>query len=157
MKRRFRGAYLHAGWEAGPARLCEEGEDEEGGKLPAGFGALLPFLEKDEALAQSSFKNLQLIFYAGAALPQDLWERLEAISIRTTGHRVPMTSAWGTTETSPLATSGRELSATDDPVITSPLTITGGEVIEYAPGSKGGMRSPCLRSTIPSRPKPAQG
>ncbi|MDT3686466.1 MAG: feruloyl-CoA synthase [Pseudorhodoplanes sp.] len=73
--------------------------------VPAGFGALLPFLEKDDALARSFFDNLQLIFYAGAALPQDLWERLEAISIRTTGHRVPMTSAWGTTETSPLATS----------------------------------------------------
>jgi feruloyl-CoA synthase len=77
--------------------------------VPAGFGALLPFLEKDETLAQSFFKNLQLIFYAGAALPQDLWERLEEIAIRTTGHRVPMTSAWGTTETSPLSTSAHFL------------------------------------------------
>lgn len=77
--------------------------------VPAGFGALLPFLEKDDALARSFFANLQLIFYAGAALPQDLWERLEEISIRTTGYRVPMTSAWGTTETSPLATSAHYL------------------------------------------------
>ncbi len=77
--------------------------------VPAGFGALLPFLEKDDALARSFFAKLQLIFYAGAALPQDLWERLEAVSIRTTGHRVPMTSAWGTTETSPLATSAHYL------------------------------------------------
>lgn len=77
--------------------------------VPAGFGALLPFLEKDEALARSFFANLRLIFYAGAALPQDLWERLEEISIRTTGYRVPMTSAWGTTETSPLATSAHYL------------------------------------------------
>jgi feruloyl-CoA synthase len=73
--------------------------------VPAGFGALLPFLEKDEALARTFFSNLQLIFYAGAALPQDLWERLEDIAIRTVGERVPMTSAWGTTETSPLSTS----------------------------------------------------
>lgn len=77
--------------------------------VPAGFGALLPFLEKDEALARSFFAKLQLIFYAGAALPQDLWERLEDISIRTTGQRVPMTSAWGTTETSPLSTSAHYL------------------------------------------------
>jgi feruloyl-CoA synthase len=77
--------------------------------VPAGFGALLPFLEKDEALARSFFAKLQLIFYAGAALPQDLWERLEEISVRTTGHRVPMTSAWGTTETSPLSTSAHFL------------------------------------------------
>ena len=42
--------------------------------------------------------------YAGAALPDDLWQRLEAVAVRTTGERIPMTSSWGTTETSPLAT-----------------------------------------------------
>src|SRR5438046_480403 len=72
--------------------------------VPAGYAALLPFLERDEALARSFFRTLRLIFYAGAALPQDLWERLEAISQRATGERVPMTSSWGTTETSPLST-----------------------------------------------------
>jgi feruloyl-CoA synthase len=72
--------------------------------VPAGYAALLPFLERDEALARSFFSKLRLIFYAGAALPQDLWERLETVSQRTTGERVPMTSSWGTTETSPLST-----------------------------------------------------
>ena len=72
--------------------------------VPAGYAALLPFLEKDEAVAHSFFAKLRLIFYAGAALPQDLWTRLEAVSERITGQRVPMTSSWGMTETSPLAT-----------------------------------------------------
>jgi len=72
--------------------------------VPAGYAALLPFLEKDEALARTFFAKLRLIFYAGAALPQDLWERLEAVSARARGERVPMTSSWGTTETAPLAT-----------------------------------------------------
>ena len=72
--------------------------------VPAGYAALLPFLERDEALARAFFAKLRLIFYAGAALPQDLWERLEAVSQRATGERVPMTSSWGTTETSPLST-----------------------------------------------------
>jgi feruloyl-CoA synthase len=72
--------------------------------VPAGYAALLPFLERDETLARSFFAKLRLIFYAGAALPQDLWERLEAVSLRATGERVPMTSSWGTTETSPLST-----------------------------------------------------
>jgi feruloyl-CoA synthase len=72
--------------------------------VPAGYAALLPFLEGDRALARSFFSKLRLIFYAGAALPQDLWERLEAVSVRTTGERVSMTSSWGTTETSPLST-----------------------------------------------------
>jgi feruloyl-CoA synthase len=73
--------------------------------VPAGYAALLPYLEKDEALARSFFANLRLIFYAAAALPQDLWTRLETLAVRTTGERIPMTSSWGGTETAPLATS----------------------------------------------------
>jgi feruloyl-CoA synthase len=77
--------------------------------VPAGYAALLPFLERDEGLAQKFFAKLRLIFYAGAALPQDLWERLEAVSVRTTGERIPMSSSWGTTETAPLATAAHFL------------------------------------------------
>ncbi len=73
--------------------------------VPSGFAMLLPYLERDEALRNSFFKDLQLIFYAGAALPQDLWQRLEAVAVLATGRKVPMTSSWGSTETSPLATS----------------------------------------------------
>jgi feruloyl-CoA synthase len=72
--------------------------------VPAGYAALIPFLERDEAFARSFFSQLRLIFYAGAALPQDLWQRLEAISARVIGERIPMTSSWGTTETAPMAT-----------------------------------------------------
>lgn len=72
--------------------------------VPAGYAMLIPHLEKDAALSARFFRNLQMIFYAGAALPPDLWARLEALSIRTLGKRVIMTSSWGSTETSPLAT-----------------------------------------------------
>src|SRR5262245_45957347 len=77
--------------------------------VPAGYAALLPFLERDDALARSFFADLRLIFYAAAALPQDLWERLETVAVRTTGQRVPMTASWGSTETSPLATAAHFL------------------------------------------------
>ncbi|MBI4273972.1 MAG: feruloyl-CoA synthase [Rhizobiales bacterium] len=72
--------------------------------VPAGYAGLLPHLENNEAFARAFFKKLRLIFYAGAALPQDLWTRLESVSVRITGERVPMTSSWGSTETAPLAT-----------------------------------------------------
>jgi feruloyl-CoA synthase len=72
--------------------------------VPAGFAALLPHLESDDALARCFFERLRLILYAGAALPQDLWTRLENVSLRAIGQRVPLTSSWGTTETAPLAT-----------------------------------------------------
>lgn len=73
--------------------------------VPAGFAMLLPYLERDEELRRSFFKKLQLIFYAAAALSQDIWQRLEAVSVLATGRKVPMTSSWGGTETSPAITS----------------------------------------------------
>jgi feruloyl-CoA synthase len=72
--------------------------------VPRGFDALLNFLESDDALAAKFFSRLKVIFYAGAALPQNLWERLERLA-DALGRRVAMTSAWGSTETAPLVTS----------------------------------------------------
>ena len=72
--------------------------------VPAGFAALLPALEQDAGLRDSFFRDLKAIFYAAAALPQDLWDRLERVA-DLSGHPRPlMLSAWGSTETSPLAT-----------------------------------------------------
>ena len=50
------------------------------------------------------FSEVKFAFYAGAALPQNLWDALEELSIKTVGRALPMVSAWGSTETSPLAT-----------------------------------------------------
>lgn len=72
--------------------------------VPAGFAALLPALEQDADLRDSFFRDLKAIFYAAAALPQDLWDRLERVA-DLSGHPRPlMLSAWGSTETAPLAT-----------------------------------------------------
>jgi feruloyl-CoA synthase len=72
--------------------------------VPRGFDLLLPFLEKDAALRRNFFRELDVLFYAAAALPQNLWERLEKLFI-SENRSVAMLSAWGSTETSPLATS----------------------------------------------------
>ena len=72
--------------------------------VPRGFDMLLPFLESDAQLRRNFFSRLQLIFYAGAALPAHLWARLEALGIAATGRRIRMVSAWGSTETAPMAT-----------------------------------------------------
>lgn len=71
---------------------------------PRGYDALLPYLEKDAALRRSFFARLRVILYAAAALPPNLWDRLERLSIQETGKRVPMASAWGSTETAPQVT-----------------------------------------------------
>ena len=72
--------------------------------VPAGYGMLLPELERDAELRESFFRDLDMVFYAGAALPQDLWRRMEEVSTRATGKRPVMASAWGSTETAPMAT-----------------------------------------------------
>ena len=72
--------------------------------VPRGFDLLLPYLESDAELRRSFFRNLDAVFYAGAALPQNLWARLEALAVAENGGRLSMLSAWGSTETSPMAT-----------------------------------------------------
>ena len=71
--------------------------------VPRGFDLLVPLLEKDEALRQNFFRDLDMLFYAAAALPQNLWDRLAELS-RMEKKAPAMLSAWGSTETSPLAT-----------------------------------------------------
>ncbi|WP_394849233.1 feruloyl-CoA synthase [Pendulispora brunnea] len=72
--------------------------------VPRGFDALLPYLENDAALAETFFRDLDLLFYAAAALPRPIWDRLVRLGERTRGEAVPFVSAWGATETSPLVT-----------------------------------------------------
>ena len=73
--------------------------------VPAGFAALLPALEADPELAARFFARLQVIFYAGASLPGDLWERLRRLSAEFPSTDVAMTTSWGATETAPAVTS----------------------------------------------------
>src|SRR5262249_28680053 len=65
--------------------------------VPRGYALILDHLERDQALARYFFSDLDLLFYAGAALPQSLWDRLEALSLKSIGRKVPMISGWGTT------------------------------------------------------------
>ena len=74
--------------------------------VPRGFDLLLPSLESDAALRRTFFRELDAVFYAAAALPQNLWERLEALAVAEGRDDLAMLSAWGSTETSPLATPG---------------------------------------------------
>ena len=73
--------------------------------VPRGFDMIVPYLERDDELRDHFFSDLDTIFYAAAALPQNLWQRLEELSLAARGEKITMTSAWGATETAPLVTS----------------------------------------------------
>lgn len=72
--------------------------------VPRGFDMLVAALREDDDLRRRFFSEVKVVFYAGAALPQNLWDALEELSVKTVGHVIPMVSAWGSTETAPLAT-----------------------------------------------------
>jgi feruloyl-CoA synthase len=72
--------------------------------VPAGYAALAAAMEKDDALCRSFFKNLTLLAYGGARLPDDLYDRMQALAVRFTGHRIVFYTGWGSTETAPTAT-----------------------------------------------------
>ena len=73
--------------------------------VPRGFDMALPLLEADPDLARRVFARLRVVFYAGAALPQASWERLQAVARKARGEEVWLTTSWGSTETSPAVTS----------------------------------------------------
>jgi feruloyl-CoA synthase len=72
--------------------------------VPRGFDLLMPLLESDPDLRRNFFRDLDMVFYAAAALPQNLWERLEKLAHAERGGELAMLSAWGSTETAPCAT-----------------------------------------------------
>lgn len=69
--------------------------------VPVGFGMLVDALRQDEQLRRTYFGELDMIFYAGASLPQDVWTALESMAKETCGTVPLMTSSWGLTETAP--------------------------------------------------------
>lgn len=72
--------------------------------VPAAYATLAAAMEKDDALCRSFFKNLTVMAYGGARLPDDLYERMQALAVRTTGERIVFYTGWGSTETAPTST-----------------------------------------------------
>lgn len=73
--------------------------------VPRGLDMLLPLLEADDELARAAFARLQMLFYAGAALPASSWQRLQAVAARVRSRPLWLTTSWGSTETAPAVTS----------------------------------------------------
>jgi feruloyl-CoA synthase len=69
--------------------------------VPVGYAMIADACEKDAALRFRLLKDLELIFYAGASLPQDVWDRIERAMIEVRGGLPMMASSWGLTETAP--------------------------------------------------------
>ena len=72
--------------------------------VPRGYDVLVRALEADAALRDRLLGDLDVLFFAGAALPQSLREKLDALSVAARGARTPIVTSLGSTETAPAAT-----------------------------------------------------
>ncbi|CAN5476013.1 feruloyl-CoA synthase [soil metagenome] len=72
--------------------------------VPAGYAALIDALERSPSLRAKFFSRLKAVFFAAAAMPVPLWQRLQSLAKAETGRNVPILSGWGATESGPSAT-----------------------------------------------------
>ncbi|GAA6191198.1 feruloyl-CoA synthase [Phaeobacter sp. NW0010-22] len=69
--------------------------------VPVGFALLRDAMREDAELRAKFFADLDLIFYAGASLPRDVWDDLRAMCLAERGDLPLVTTCWGLTETAP--------------------------------------------------------
>ncbi|MBU6259433.1 MAG: feruloyl-CoA synthase [Burkholderiales bacterium] len=72
--------------------------------VPKGFEEIVGAMEDDAALRESLFRRVKAFMYAGAALAQPVWDRLDRHAERTVGERIRMITGLGMTETAPSCT-----------------------------------------------------
>ncbi|GLU43952.1 feruloyl-CoA synthase [Allomuricauda sp. NBRC 101325] len=71
--------------------------------VPKGFEELIPILRADDTLRNHFFSQLKMFFYAGASMPQHVWDGLEQLAYDTIGKRLLISTGLGMTEASPSA------------------------------------------------------
>jgi feruloyl-CoA synthase len=69
------------------------------GSAPVAFGMLAEAMERDGVLRRAFFKNLRYMGYGGATLSNDVYTRMQALAVAETGHRIPLVTMYGATET----------------------------------------------------------
>ena len=69
--------------------------------VPVGWAMMVDALKDNPDMCRHIIKEQQLLFYAGASLPQDVWEALERFCLEARGGLPLMISSWGLTETAP--------------------------------------------------------
>ena len=69
--------------------------------VPKGYEALLPFLKKDHRLRENFFGRLKVLWFAGAAISQHVFEEIKELAWQTCGETIPFLTGFGATETAP--------------------------------------------------------
>lgn len=72
--------------------------------IPRAYESLIKLIDADPAVARDCFGRLRAVFFAGAALPSDTWDRFNRAILSVAGERLMFASALGSTETAPVCT-----------------------------------------------------
>jgi feruloyl-CoA synthase len=72
--------------------------------VPRALDLLADQLDRDRGFAEAMFEHLELIGYAGAALPPPVSAKLSRIAREVKGRDIPIVGLWGSTETAPVVT-----------------------------------------------------
>jgi feruloyl-CoA synthase len=71
--------------------------------VPKGYEALLPYFRTDTQLRQTFFSRLKVLWFAGAALSQSVFDEMQELALATCGERIMFLTGLGSTETAPMA------------------------------------------------------
>ena len=71
--------------------------------VPKGYEALLPYLRADAELRKKFFSRLKVLWFAGAALSQSLFDAMQELALATCGERIMFLTGLGATESAPMA------------------------------------------------------
>ena len=71
--------------------------------VPKGYEALLPYFRADAQLREVFFRRLKVLWFAGAALSQSVFDEMQELALKTCGERVMFLTGLGSTETAPMA------------------------------------------------------
>ena len=69
--------------------------------VPRGYEALLPYLRSDAALRKNFFSRVKVLWFAGAAIAQHVFDEIKALARETTGEDILFLTGLGSTETAP--------------------------------------------------------
>lgn len=69
--------------------------------VPTGFDAIAQAMKQDVQLRRTLLSRVKMFFYAGASLPQSVWDALSESEEAELGKRIVMTCGFGMTESSP--------------------------------------------------------
>jgi feruloyl-CoA synthase len=71
--------------------------------VPKGFEELIPYFRREPQLREKFFSRLKMLFFAGAGMPQHVWDDLDSLALQTCGERIVIMSGLGATESGPSA------------------------------------------------------